>query len=266
MRQRIEEQTYRQIVMELLDQFVEFCEMHGLRYYLAYGTCLGAVRHRDMIPWDDDIDVSMPREDYNRFLRLAKEQNVAFRVFCENSPEGYPLYYAKISSPGTVIESTYMRDIEGLGTFVDIFPMDEVFLKPGSAKKLTRKMEFLTQMMALSAMKKHWPSGNPIKNTVKKVIFRCSNMVGNRYWRDQIAATISSAVSKKETDAPSYLLWSTVLPASVFGAGTIVKFGERAYVCPADTDRYLTCMYGDYMTLPPAEHRVSVHDFEAWHG
>lgn len=112
--------------LEILTEFARICDMHGLRYYLVGGTLLGAVRHGGFIPWDDDIDVAMPREDYDRFAQLApRELAEEYFYQCPDTDPNYYLSYAKIRKNGTeVYEERFKNSRFHKGVFVDIFPLD----------------------------------------------------------------------------------------------------------------------------------------------
>jgi len=110
--------------MGLLAIFDAFCREHGLRYFMAYGTLLGAVRHQGPIPWDDDVDIVMPRPDYDRFIALYRAQGAAgTKVFAMGDP-GYPLGLAKITSLRTRMVEDALHFPDDYGVFVDIFPLD----------------------------------------------------------------------------------------------------------------------------------------------
>ncbi len=108
----------------LLGIFDEFCRAHDLSYFIAYGTLLGAVRHQGPIPWDDDVDVLMPRPDYDRFVELYRAQPVAgTKVFKEGDPE-YPLGFAKLTSLRTKMVEDSVHFPDDYGVFIDVFPLD----------------------------------------------------------------------------------------------------------------------------------------------
>ena len=112
--------------LEILDEFVRICEKHCLQYYLVGGTLLGAVRHQGFIPWDDDVDVAMPREDYDRFAEIsAGELKPQYFYQCPETDPHYFLTYAKIRKNGTEVYEERFKDARfHKGVFIDIFPLD----------------------------------------------------------------------------------------------------------------------------------------------
>ena len=114
--------------LSILKDFIDLCEKHGLVYFGIAGTGIGALRHGGFIPWDDDIDVAMPREDYNRFCTLVKEER-ADRYLLMNTEENenYPLMTARLMLRGTEFREEVLKDIDcPLGIFLDLYPLDKL--------------------------------------------------------------------------------------------------------------------------------------------
>lgn len=107
----------------LLGVFDEFCREHGLQYFAAYGTLLGAVRHGGPIPWDDDVDVLMPRPDYDRLIGLYSDDSNDTRLFLPGAPD-YPIYFVKFVSLRTSLIEESVHFPSDYGVFIDVFPLD----------------------------------------------------------------------------------------------------------------------------------------------
>ena len=115
----------RVIQLELLQQIADFCEKNNIKYFLAYGTLIGAIRHKGYIPWDDDIDIVMPRDDYDRFLELYNEAYPFSKVVDMYNTKHYGFAFAKVHDVRTIIyETQYAQD--SFGVFVDVFPIDGI--------------------------------------------------------------------------------------------------------------------------------------------
>ena len=111
--------------LNILKDFIKVCEKNNLRYYLVSGTCLGAVRHQGFIPWDDDIDVGMPREDYNKLITLQKDFNERYFIQTYKTDKKYLYNFAKIrDSETTYIENNFMTTQINHGVWLDVFPLD----------------------------------------------------------------------------------------------------------------------------------------------
>ena len=137
--QRIDSKELKKIQLEILDAATSFCEQNGIRYWLDCGTLLGAIRHKGYIPWDDDVDLGMLREDYDRFLTLFNRENSKYKFVCiENSPDFY-LAHGKVCDTETLL---YEPDENGykLHVNIDIFVYDNA---PNDDGEIERIGEFL---------------------------------------------------------------------------------------------------------------------------
>ena len=115
-----------QVELEILDDFVSVCEKHKLRYFLTGGTMLGAIRHKGFIPWDDDIDIGMPREDYDKFIKIGSEAlGNKYTLDCFELNKKYYLPFAKIKKNNTIFDEG-LDDKNHKGIFIDIIPFENV--------------------------------------------------------------------------------------------------------------------------------------------
>ena len=126
----------KKVSLDILISIHEYCKANGIKYSLGYGTMLGAVRHKGFIPWDDDIDILMMREDYDRFLSGYKDSK--FEVIDHKREKKYILPYAKVVDKNTVLFNSWMPDLK-LGVSVDVFPVDYVGKDMDEAEKLYNK-------------------------------------------------------------------------------------------------------------------------------
>lgn len=252
--------TVKEIQLDLLQNFIQICKDNDLRYFLLGGSCLGAVRHKGYIPWDDDIDVGMPRSDYEKFLMIA-QQKLPDYVFVQthDTDINYPHGFAKLrNSNTTFIESSVKNLNVNHGIYIDIFPLDGTY-----ANKFRYKMQLLKIQL------------------LSKSISRVFSLHKGRSLRESVLRTISFiyapsvnyAINKREKlmkkvnfdDATIVANWcgawaeKEIMPKSYFADGTTASFDGIEVVIPKEYDQYLTRMYGDYMELPPEEKRVSHH-------
>ena len=158
------------VEVEILDEFNRICNKHNLQYFLSYGTLLGAVRHQGFIPWDDDLDVSMPREDYEKFIEIAEDElNKEYYIDNKNTNDKYYLNFTKLRKKNTVFEQDFQVNYDGpKGIWVDIFPIDEI-------KKENSKLLFIQNKLDSTIFRIcHYKSGFFLSKKlllIKKLIF-----------------------------------------------------------------------------------------------
>lgn len=253
--------------LEILKEFILVCEKLNVKYFLDSGTLLGCVRHEGFIPWDDDIDVSMPREDYELFLKEGQKllpQNLFLQTY-ETDPE-YTMNFAKIrDSETTFIESTVKNLKINHGLYIDIFPIDGY--KPN--KKLTNFINQKIYALCNLQINKKYVLINRKKNVKEKMQMLLSNILYGRKTIRQILIKKDKIAKKYKYKNCNYVgiyCYSTVpiaknfLERKVFDETTYGKFEDLLKVIiPKEYDKYLKKMYGDYMKLPPKEKRVAHH-------
>lgn len=252
---------------EILDVIHKVCEENGLRYSLAYGTLIGAVRHKGFIPWDDDIDLMMPREDYEKLLA----------IWGQAAPKGYILQnvrtdpdftqsFTKIRKDHTTFlqfeherEKSYHK-----GVFVDIFPGDRV-----APSKLGRKIQYIACAVNLLYSRGHASGSGGIVGAVEQFFLKAPKEKHAK--RRETAENWIRRWNSKNSGLyvfPSTLEWcQKYYPANLFENMGTIAFSGKTYQCVADPDSILRLDYGDYMQLPPEEERVWKHhpiliDFE----
>lgn len=244
--------------VEILSYVADACEKNGLKYYLGYGTLLGAVRHKGFIPWDDDIDLFMPRADYMKLIDVINGENGNFKCFSVFGNDSYYYPFLKVSDKRTALENGDFKKIEGMGVNVDIFPLDNYDGKTPSKKKL----KTLFYKLVLCWTTKFNKSPSALRNAVKKVLYVFYKNKDPKKYGLKIEKLSASLSTKTDT----YLVGASgeEYKAEWFGEGVKLPFGSREYTCPSDYDAVLKTMYGDYMTPPPENERVCPHDAKVY--
>lgn len=148
MGRQISDEEVRKLELEILIKFAEYCEKYHLRYFLAYGTLIGAIRHKGFIPWDNDVDVVMPRPDYNRFMQLIKDENIGeyFRVLDYHDVKTFP--FAKVVDNRTKLSEKFLIT-DTLGIYIDVFPMDGLPDDERKRKKIEKRLRYIINYMLL---------------------------------------------------------------------------------------------------------------------
>lgn len=245
--------------LDILRVVADICESHGLRYWLDSGTCLGAIRHGGFIPWDDDVDIGMPRKDFEKFRALVRGGNVlpdhlALWDYDENRRT--TRMFLKIHDIRTTnIYAGYLDRPElYVGFFVDVFPYDGYPASALARKLLRARIKVLRRLN--HALRMPQPE-NTVRSRVQSLADRFVpyNTLGRR---------IEKVLSRRDVADSAYactLVWGDwyIVPSSCLLPTESHLFEGREYPCPADCDTYLTCVYGDWRKLPPEEERRPKH-------
>lgn len=252
----------KQIEINLLKSLDNFCRVNGIKYFIHGGTLLGAVRHKGFIPWDDDIDISMPREDYDKFISISNKIDCNFEFRCFEKSKSYIYAFGKAYDKDTVLIENG-RSGNHLGVYIDIFPLDMLPDNLQKAKKYVKKCHFLTWFQMIATEEQFKKAKTKKTTFVKKVIRPFVRLFGYRYWVNRLikkskkyygieSKYISNIVS------PNYI---NVYEKSWFEETVRLPFENIEVNAPVGYKELLTTMYGDYMQLPPEEKRVTHHDF-----
>ena len=245
----------------------DVCDRNGLRYYLAYGTLIGAVRHQGFIPWDDDMDIHMPRQDYLRFAEIVKrDPHPYYRLLAKETSSQVTRITPKVIDSRTRLKQhSPLRD-EKLpwGIFVDIFILDgagDTYLEAEN----TYKKAFSLYSHWRRCMKKLLvPGESRLYTTLAWIMHLPEKIMGARYWmkkhqefsmRKSFDDCIYVSALDAGTEEPARNIWKR----EWFGTGTPVIFNGEGFRAPADWDAVLRPEYGDYMTLPPSDEQKPKH-------
>lgn len=251
---------------QVLLKFKQICEENNLRYFLAYGTLIGAIRHKGFIPWDDDIDVWMPRPDYEKFVQYCinntselNEESCVLKHYKTCKEYIYPI--ARLVDTRYRIEYTDAKDY-GLGLFIDIYPLDGV--KSGSRKQLRKRKNYIRKISLLGA--NHYvKSPNKFRNIFKKIYYIFNK---NKNLNKLIAKWDEEAreCEYENSDKVACVVWETkeCLDKCDFEKSVDVEFNGEIFKAPQGYDRLLRKTYGDYMQLPPEEERIAHHYYRAY--
>lgn len=256
-------------VIEIFEEIDKICTKYNLRYFAIGGTCLGAVRHGGFIPWDDDLDIAMPRKDYERLKKIAKEQLPNhLKIFDVSQGKHYNSYFMKIYNCNTTFIEKNMSIFSDryTGVYIDIMPLDGI-----PSKKIERKIYFmkLKQLARLDWHRKYvYTTFFESEKNIWKRLFWSFWWKGNKRLPDNYFSDKYVQLQKKYSYDDSKDLcytWSkrasqVIFPKSDFKDYVLLPFEDTQMRCPVGYDNFLTVLFGDYMKLPPEEERVPCHE------
>ena len=258
MENKLDVKELHERLLVMAKAFHTICVENNLRYYMLGGTMLGAVRHKGFIPWDDDMDFGMPREDYNRFIEISKTKfpvNYELRFYI--NAEKSPMHYAKlIDNTTTLIEDSYHNYVEGL--YIDIFPLDGAGSKTFADKLRMKRIHYYESLITNHCTTRE-------KNDVARKLFKrfakAHNL--NTLHKNMERLMIKKSIDESEWVANYLGFWQEreIVPKEVMGVPSEYDFEDTRFFGPQNADAYLTSLYGDYMQLPPEEQRVFKHSF-----
>lgn len=262
---RLNTEEVKKIQIEILDVVSSFCEENNINYWLDSGTLLGAIRHKGYIPWDDDIDIGMLREDYDKFAELFNQSNDRYRfVDIDNTPDFY-VAFAKIIDTNTLL---YEPDKNGnkLAINIDLFVYDNAPDDDRLVKKMYNKRDRL-RTIALFSKNSNVLENDSIKNKILKRVLHLLCMPFSREKCLKKMIVNSKRFSKQETERVGNFTCVVRLASDkrIFDSFVSVPFEEKHYKAPVGYDKWLRDLYGDYMKLPPVEKQVTHHLYEAYY-
>lgn len=242
---------HQEVLLELLKEFDRVCRKNNIKYMLFAGTALGAVRHQGFIPWDDDLDVALLREDYDKLMKLdAEEWNAEYYMQCEYSKH-WPIHFSKLRKNHTAcLEKYHPKDNRThQGIYIDVFPIDNC-----SNNNVVRKLQFVASKAV--AAKSFSKRGYDTDSILKKIVLGCSRIF-------PLKPFYALATLKKRNGSlyvHSFLGGSIKYEKGIFErewfAETVdVTFESIIAPVPKYYHNILNQQYGDYMTLPPEEER-----------
>lgn len=260
---------YKSKLVDVFRAFILLCKENNLRYYCLGGTLIGAVRHQGMIPWDDDIDVAMPREDYYKFLSLQFGSDFPYEIISMENNSNYYLPQSKFCDKNsTILEHADIPCIFGL--FIDVFPLDGASDSLAerendllSFKRLTNKLH-IQPKSSLSNFK------SCLKRLIKGQLRTARNEFSLAFWKEKSRQKLVIEINKLMLKYPYK---ESLVVGNYGGMWGIKEFWKKEWfdnnmvgefegikvLLPIGTAQILNQVYGDYMQLPPIEKQVSHH-------
>ena len=251
------------IQIQILKKFVSFCEDNNIKYFLTYGTLLGAARHSGYIPWDDDIDVGMLRADYEKFTSSFNDTSGIYKLKCIETDKNFYCPYAKLMDTRTVLIEPAEDGVKSCVN-IDIFPYDNMPKGKIRKKALWAMLDFYQKIYDYQNTRE-FDENNKIKLIFKKMFHRFARSVSSYRVLKAISKNAMRYKNKKTERVANLTIQNyATCPASAFSDYTTLTFEREDYLVPVGYEQLLCETYGDWRKLPPEEKRVSHHSFVAW--
>ena len=255
----------KQIQIEILDAINTFCQEMGIRYSLSCGTMLGAIRYKGYIPWDDDIDIYMLREDFDRLDAVFPEvYQDRYEMASLSRTKDWSICFAKIYDNRTLVKEKKNKQ-HNIGISIDIFPVDEVPDNDAAWDSFNAERKNLINKLRLASIR--FSSSHKWYNNIALVFIKAL------YHNPHKRALATNAFIQQHNDKGYIrvfeccqgLLAKKPFPKSLFNNLTETSFEGKTYLGFADYDTYLSLQFGkDYMTPPPPEKRISFHTIDSY--
>lgn len=263
----ISQEECRDLQISMLKEIDSFCKTHNLTYFMAFGTLIGAVRHKGFIPWDDDIDIMMPRKDYESFERLFPSGE-KYRFLTMNNTHNYPYAFGKVIDARTIKKEPLRARYQVIGLDIDVFPIDNYPEDLEEAKEWCRLIS--SRQVALN--KTFLPFSKS-----KKLLYSLTKnaKIATRHLLDDLGiCSVKQLVSQIDTLSQKYnrkdSKYCGIAAISTYGvrkrnrkeiysSSVDLSFEGFLFSAPIGYHEYLTDVYGDYMQLPPVDKRITHH-------
>ena len=254
----------RMVQLEIAKEIKRVCEENDIRYFLADGSFLGAVRHQGFIPWDDDMDMGMMRSDYEKFCRIAPEKlKPEYCLQTWYTDPNYGLPFGKVMKRGTVyLENKKSRRLQENGFYVDIFPFDYVPEDAVGRQELAGKLLSIYRVKLMKSGYKPWMEEDRIiwKKRIGYLYYQMKSLFASQQElaKDYDALAVSQHDSmvvceQSALPKPDYYQYAWIEELEDY------TFEGETFKGPKDYDKFLAALYGDYMQLPPEDKRENRH-------
>ena len=264
MQKSLDIKRIQSVELEILRITVDILEKNNIKSYLIGGTCLGAIRHKGFIPWDDDIDIGLFREDYEKARIVLMRDLPKGYLYIDNrtNPEN-PYNFGKVKKRGTAFVQVGDEHLNiHHGIYIDLFPIDDC---ANTIDKCVKEMKTIKRYRLAEdiANMNYYKGDVPRKFAQRCLIFLAHLLLNTKRIQDKIDKLCMRNMGQQSKLVCIFLgQYSTkdIFDRDVFGEGKFVEFENSVFRVPEKYDKYLSSIYGDYMILPPLDKRVAPHD------
>lgn len=259
---RLSEEEIKEVELGVMDYIHNLCQKENINYSLAYGTLLGAVRHKGYIPWDDDVDISLKRDEYDKLYQaVLRDNDPIYKVASWENDARYPYPFYRVYDARTVYENNYIENDIELGICVDVFPFDYY----ADVNKEMAKLDTYRRLSVYTLYGIHSKNAG-LKNIIRYLLVLVFRLTRVKTWNKKMNLLSMQA---NDNDSIDYLMenkrTSTKFEKTLLDKVMDSPFEDRTYKIPEAFHQILSAIYGDdFMEIPPVEKRVKHDDFVAY--
>lgn len=245
-----------------------FCKKNNIKYFLSNGTLLGAAKYSDFIPWDDDVDVLMPRDDYDRLMKLADINNGKYRLLCSEQIAQWRMPYAKLSCEDTVVNEGEYNFGASFGLAIDIFPIDNWSSCLLVAKCQSIESELLKRLLVCSIGGDFTTKKTGLKRLILKAIWKMGKIIGHE--KLQKALLKKANKTNRKSNYAGCRVWTChltgeIFPSCFFDEIIYVDLRNRKFPTIKYYENYLSSLYGNWRAELPLDKQHSNHEITVWY-
>ena len=259
---QLNEEEIKEVELGVMDYIHNLCQKENINYSLAYGTLLGAVRHKGYIPWDDDVDISLKRDEYDKLYQaVLRDNDPIYKVASWENDARYPYPFYRVYDARTVYENNYIENDIDLGICVDVFPFDYY----ADVNKEMAKLDTYRRLSVYTLYGIHSKNAG-LKNIIRYLLVLVFRLTRVKTWNKKMNLL---SMQTKDNDFIDYLMenkrTSTKFEKTLLDKVMDSPFEDRTYKIPEASHQILSAIYGDdFMEIPPVEKRVKHDDFVAY--
>ena len=262
----IDVKELKKIQIKILDNIDSFCKKHNINYWIDCGTLLGAIRHKGYIPWDDDIDVGMLRDDYDKFLELYNKENSRYKLFAAEIDKDYYFQFGKVIDTNTILYEPDPETGIKIGVYVDVFVYDNAPDDDKLVKEMYDKRDYYNKFRIAQLFPKLYDKTSLKKRIMRFFLNIYLKFLPKNYYNKKCIANSKRYVKENTKRVGNFTSDVRIaVDKHVFDSFIDVEFEKKMYKAPVGYDEWLKAFYKDYMKLPPKEKQVSSHKFKAYY-
>lgn len=260
-----------QITLEIVKKLIEICDEINVNYYVAYGSLIGTVRHKGFIPWDDDFDVVMFRDDYEKFCKyciIHQNEIKPYKLLNRETEKNYPYNIARLNNMDYKARYENIVNYDS-GAFIDIYPIDGAGSDAIKVLQTVKKKKSNLFRIVLWSIDDHYTKSTYNKwyrSVIKYVIRLYAKIRGSRYFLDKLES-LKNLYDINESKYVAEMTWDSNLvlyEKKWFNDYIYMEFENIKVKVPVGYDEFLRCHYDDYMKLPPKEEQIPHHDYKLY--